>query len=445
MKTKLAILGGPKAVNSEKSDMFTWPIVNQDVEDAVLAVLRSGNMSGTDITKEFEVGFAKWHDMKYALGHTSGTASLQAAMFAVGVGVGDEIICPAITYWASCLQAFSLGATVVFADIDPKSLCIDPKDIERHISERTKAIVVVHYQGMPADMDAIMEIAHKHNIKVIEDVSHAHGALYKGKMVGTLGDVAGFSLMSSKSFACGEAGMLLTNDREVFDRALALGHYGRHDEIETEDIKIHAGLPWGGYKYRMNQLSSAMGLEQLKKYPKEMAEIDKAMNYFWDLLEGVPGIKAHRPLKNSGSTKGGWYASSGLYCPEELGGLSITRFCEAVSAEGGMSRPGCNKALHLHPVFNNTDVYNHGKPTRLANLPDNVDIREKIGDLPVSEGIQEHIFKIPWFKKYYPEIIQEHAEAFRKVASNYKDLLASDEKDEKISGSWGLSSIKQQA
>lgn len=432
--SKLAILGGQRTVQTEPGDMFAWPIITKEIEDAVLGVLRTGNMSGTDITKKFEAGFAKWHGMKYALGHNNGTAALHTAMFGLGVGYGDEIICPSITLWASCLPVFSLGGTVVFADIDPQTLGIDPNDIERHISKRTKAIVVVHLMGMPADMDAIMKIARRHNLKVIEDISHAHGALYKGRMVGTLGDVAAFSLMTWKSFACGEAGMILTNDRHVYERALAFGHYRRHDEIEREDIKTGAGLPWGGYKYRMHQLSSAVGLVQLKNYPQQMAEIDKAMNYFWDLLEGVPGIKAHRPEKGSGTTMGGWYTPRGLYRSEELGGLSITRFCKAVSAEGSISSPGCNRALHLHPLFNDIDVYNQGRPTRIANLPDGVDVRQKAGSLPVSEGIQERVFSIPWFKHYRPKVIEEHAQAFRKVAENYEDLLPGDTADKEDSG-----------
>lgn len=440
--SKLAMLGGQGTVQTEPGDMFTWPIITKEIEDAVLGVLRAGNMSGTDITKKFEAGFAKWHGMKYALGHNTGTAAVHAAMFGLGIGYGDEIICPSITYWASCLPVFSLGGTVVFADINPQTLGIDPNDIERHISKRTKAIVVVHTMGMPADMDAIMKIAHRHDLKVIEDVSHAHGALYKGRMVGTFGDVSAFSLMSGKSFPCGEAGIMLTNNRMIYERALAFGHYRRHDEIELEDIKAGAGLPWGGYKYRMHQLSSAVGLVQLKNYPSRMAEIDKAMNYFWDLLEEVPGIKAHRPEKGSGTTMGGWYASCGLYRSEELGGLSITRFCEAVSAEGSISSPGCNQALHLHPLFNDIDVYNQGRPTRIANLPDGVDVRQKAGSLPVSEGIQKRVFRVPWFKHYRPKMIEEHAQAFRKVAENYEDLLLGDTADKEVSGGWGLSARK---
>ena len=434
--SKLAIFGGEKTVQTDVGDIFTWPIITKEIEEAVLKVLRAGNMSGTDVTKKFEEEYAAWNGMKYALGHSTGTGALHGAMFGLGIGKGDEIICPSITYWASALPVFSLGGTVVFAEIDPETLCIDPDDIEKRITERTKAIVVVHYCGYPAEMDSIMRVAKKHNLKVIEDCSHAHGALYKGKMVGTIGDVSAFSLMSGKSFPCGEAGIMLTNDRRIYERALAFGHYARHNEIQLEDIKKGSGLPWGGYKYRMHQLSSAVGRVQLKLYPQRMAEIDKAMNYFWDLLEGTPGIKAHRPEKNSKTTKGGWYAPLGLYRSEELDNLSITRFCEAVTAEGVPTGPGCNKPLHLHPIFNSIDVYHQGKPTRIVNSA--CDIRQPLGSLPVSEGIQEKVFSIPWFKHYRPKIIEEHAEAFRKVAENYKELLPEDKGNPEELGGWGL-------
>jgi dTDP-4-amino-4,6-dideoxygalactose transaminase len=440
--SRLAILGGAKAVNSEPGDMFKWPIVNQAMENGILQVLRDGNMSGTDITKKFEQAYADWIGVKYALAHSSGTASLQCAMYGVGVGTGDEIICPSITYWASCAQALTLGASVVFADIDPVTLCIDPNDIKRHITPRTKAIVVVHYLSMPADMDPIMAIAKKHNLKVIEDVSHAHGALYKGKMAGTFGDAAGYSLMSGKSFAIGEGGMLTTNNREIYERAIVFGHYERHGEITDEKLKAGADIPWGGYKYRMHQMSSIVGLEQLKKYPAEMAEINKAMNYFWDLLEGVPGLDAHRPAKNSGSTKGGWYSCHGIYKKEELGGLSINRFCDAVNAEGGVCGAGCNAPLHSHPLFHTVDVYGAGKPTNIANLPPGIDIRQGLGALPVSDGIQAKVFHLPWFKHFRKEIIEEHAAAYRKAAENYQELLPGDTDHGDVAGKWALSARK---
>lgn len=433
--SKLALFGGEKAVKSNDGDIFTWPIVTKEDEAAVLEVLQRGAMSGTDVTKQFEEEFAAWLGCKYALAHNNGTAAIQAAMFGCKIGVGDEIICPSITYWASAIPAFTLGATVVFADVDPWTLCLDPDDIERWISDRTKAIMVVHYLGYPADMDRIMAIARKHGLKVIEDVSHAHGGLYKGKKVGTFGDVAAMSLMSGKSLPIGEGGILCTDDLEIYERAIAFGHYERFGaNITTPYLKQFAGLPLGGYKYRMHQLSSAMGRVQLKHYDERMQEIDKAMNYFWDGLEGVPGIRAHRPPKGSNCTMGGWYACHGIYVPEELGGLSVTRFTEAVRAEGCPTSPGANNALHLHPLFIKCDVYGHGKPTRIANSTR--DVRQYKGDLPVSEGVGARTYSIPWFKKYRPEIIDQYIEAFRKVCDNYEELLADDPGNPENIGGW---------
>ncbi len=436
VKSKLALLGGPKSVQSEPGNIFTWPIVTLEHEEAVLEVLRRGGMSGTDVTRQFEKEYADWVGTTYALGANTGTEALRGAMFGCGVGVGDEIISPSVTYWASCLPAFSLGATVVFADIDPDTLCIDPNDIEHRITERTKAIVAVHYCGHPADMDPIMEIARRHNVKVIEDVSHAHGGRYKGRTVGAIGDVGAMSLMSGKSFATGEAGIMTTNDREIYDRALAFGHYDLYSEenLETEYLKPWAGLPLGGYKFRVNQLSSAMGRVTLKYYDGYVTEIQQAMNYFWDLLDGVPGIAPHRPAKDSGSTMGGWYAARGLYRSEEVGGLSISRFAQAVSAEGARCGPGTNNPLHLHPLFHEADVYGHGKPTVIANS--NRDLRQPRGSLPVSEGIGSRTYSIPWFKKFRPHIVEEYATAYRKAAENYEELLEDDSSSGENIGTW---------
>ncbi|NMB97555.1 MAG: DegT/DnrJ/EryC1/StrS family aminotransferase [Clostridiaceae bacterium] len=437
MAEKLALFGGPKAVQCDPGDMFVWPIITKEDEDAVLDVLHRRAMSGTDVTKQFENEFAQWQGTKYALGFSSGTAAIQTAMFACKVGVGDEIIAPSVTYWASAAQAFSLGATPVFAEIDENTLCIDPNDIEHRITDRTKAIVVVHYLGHPADMEPIMGIARRHNIKVIEDVSHAQGGLYKGRKLGTIGDVGAMSLMSGKSFAIGEAGMLVTDDREIYERAIAFGHYERfrENEIETEYLKPLAGLPLGGYKYRVHQMSSALGRVQLKYYDERCIEIRKAMNYFWDLLEGVPGLRAHRVPKDSDSNMAGWYAPHGIYKSEELGGLSVTRFTEAVRAEGVEAcAPGCNAALHTHALFNTADVYGHGKPTRIANA--NKDVREFDNSLPVSEKIGAMVYGIPWFVHYRPEIIEQYAYAYRKAAENYKELLKDDPGNPPKLGGW---------
>ena len=428
MSPDLAIYGGPTAVRSDPGNIFDWPIVTQEDEDAVLEVLRAGKMSGLDVTLQFEEEFAEFHGLKYALAVNNGTASLHSAMFGCGVGVGDEIICQSPTLWASAIPAFGLGATVVFADIDPDTLTLDPEDVERKITDRTKAIVTVHYFGHPTDMDGIMDIATRHGVKVIEDVSHAHGGLYKGSRVGTIGHVGAMSVMSEKALAVGEGGFLVTDDREIYERAVVFGHYERtgwmahlvKHSVESPDLKRFDGVPLGGFKFRMHQLSSALGRGQLKHYRDRMEEIQRSMDYFWDLLEGVPGLRAHRPTKESGSTMGGWYSPHGLYFPEELGGISVQRFCEAVKAEGASTDPGMSELLHLHPVLNDADIYGHGRPTRIANS--DRDLRQPEGSLPESERMADRVYSIPWFKHFRPEIIEEHAAAFRKVAENVAAL-----------------------
>ncbi len=437
---KLALLGGPKAVtiDTEKEEIFKWPIITEEDEQAILDVLHRRAMSNLDVTQKFEKEFAEWQGTKYALGFSTGTAAIQCAMYGCGVGVGDEIIAPSLTYWASLLQCFSLGATVVFAEIDAKTLCIDPKDIEHRITERTKAIVVVHYCAHPADMDPIMEIASKYNIKVIEDVSHAQGGLYKGRKLGTIGDVGAMSLMTGKSLAAGEAGMLVTDNVEIYERALAFGHYSRYsaDSIQTEYLKPFAGLPLGGYKYRMHQMSSAVGRVQLKYYDERCKQIRKAIDYFWDLLKDIPGLRPHR-VEYPDSNMAGWYSPVGFYVKEELGGLSISRFIEAVRAEGGICfGPGVNKPLHTHPLFSECDVYGHGKPTRIANS--NRDIRQPIGSLPVTEKVNFTVYRIPRFAYYDANIIEQQANAYRKVVENHKDLLKDDPGDPQEAGSWFL-------
>ncbi|HHV59533.1 MAG TPA: DegT/DnrJ/EryC1/StrS family aminotransferase [Clostridiaceae bacterium] len=436
MSNKLAILGGEKTIKQSHNEIFKWPIITEEDKKAVLDVLDRCAMSGTDVTVEFEKEFAAWQGTKYALAFNNGTSALHAAMFGCGIGIGDEIICPSITYWASVAQVFSLGGTVVFADIDPETLCIDPDSIEKRITKNTKAIMVVHYLSYPADMDRILAIAKKHNLKVIEDVSHAQGGLYKGKKLGTFGDVAAMSLMSGKSFAIGEGGILVTNDRDIYERAIAFGHYERFDDrIQNKELRKYIGLPLGGYKYRMHQLSSAVGRVQLKYYDERCAEIRKAMDYFWKQLESMSAIKPHRVLEGSGSNMAGWYLPYALYNKNELGGLSITRFTEAVRAEGVANCiAGCNNPLHTHPVFNTCDIYGHGKPTRLANSKDDIRVFDR--DLPVSEKIGSMIFSVPWFKKFVPEVIEEYAYAYRKVCENYKDLLPDDKGDPANIGTW---------
>ena len=420
---KLAITGGTPGLKAQDEGLFHWPIVNDAMRAAQAQVLETGNMSGTDIARRFEASFASWQERKYALSHNNGTNALNAAMFAVGLGPGDEIICTSVTYWASCTGALALGAAVVFCDIDPNTLQMDPASLEAHITPRTKAIMVVHYMAHPAPMDEIMAIARKHGLKVIEDVSHAQGGHYRGRKLGTFGDVAAMSLMSCKSFAIGEGGMLVTDDAEIFKRAVIFGHYDRIVDVCTdEEMEGPKNIPWGGLKNRMHQTSAAIGLEQLKKHDAEIAEIDRAMKYFWKGISDIPGISMVYP-KEEGSDKAGWYASRFLYDAAAFGGISNVTFCEALNAEtcGGFSF-GCNMPLHFSSVFFDLDIYGHGRPTASAFLPAGVDLRAETGALPNAERINMRVLGEPWFKHDDHAKIDPYIEAVRKVAANVGEL-----------------------
>ena len=421
---KLAIVGGAKVMAEADETLFHWPIVNDAMRAAQAKVLNDGNMSGTDIARRFEAEFAKWQGRTYALSHNNGTNALNAAMYGIGLGPGDEIICTSVTYWASCTGALGLGATVVFCDVDPETLQMDPASFEAHITPRTKAVMVVHYMAYPAPMDEIMAIAKKHGLKVIEDVSHAQGGHYKGRMLGTFGDVAAMSLMSCKSFAIGEGGMLVTDDFEIYKRAIRLGHYDRIIDVCTdEEMEGTKNIPFGGLKNRMHQVSAAIGLEQLKKHDVEIAEIDRAMKYFWKGIADVKGLKVIYP-SDAGSDKAGWYASRFLYDKESFGGVSNVTFCEALNAEvGGGFSFGCNMPLHLSSVFFDVDVYGHGKPTARAFLPDGVDPRALSGTLPNAERVNGRVLGEPWFKHADPARIDPYVEAVHKVAANFEELL----------------------
>ena len=420
---KLAITGGTPVLKAQDEGLFHWPIVNDAMRAAQAQVLETGNMSGTDIARRFEASFASWQERKYALSHNNGTNALNAAMFAVGLGPGDEIICTSVTYWASCTGALALGAAVVFCDIDPNTLQMDPASLEAHITPRTKAIMVVHYMAHPAPMDEIMAIARKHGLKVIEDVSHAQGGHYKGRKLGTFGDAAAMSLMSCKSFAIGEGGMLVTDDAEIFKRAVIFGHYDRIVDVCTdEEMEGPKNIPWGGLKNRMHQTSAAIGLEQLKKHDAEIAEIDRAMKYFWKGISDIPGISMVYP-KEKGSDKAGWYASRFLYDAAAFGGISNVTFCEALNAEacGGFSF-GCNMPLHSSGVFFDRDIYGHGRPTASAFLPAGVDLRAETGALPNAERVNMRVLGEPWFKHDDHAKIDPYIEAVRKVAANVGEL-----------------------
>lgn len=232
------------------------PCVGKEEYIAVKKVLKSGNyISGLNV-KQFENKFAKYIGTKYGVAVNSGTAALHLAIASFGIGTGDEVIVPSLTFFATATAVIHNNGIPVFADIDPDTYCIDPKSIEKVITRRTKAIIPVHLYGHPAEMDEIMKIAKHHKLYVFEDCAQAHGAEYKGRKVGSIGDAGCWSFFATKNMTSGEGGMITTNDACI-DRMSKIRR--SHGLINRND---HIVL---GYNYRMNEIAAAIGIVQLKK------------------------------------------------------------------------------------------------------------------------------------------------------------------------------------
>ena len=239
-------------------------------ENAVLEVLRSGWLTMGEVTQAFEQELAAFVGAKHAFAVNNATAALHLACLAVGVGEGDEVIVPSLTFVATANAVRYTGAKVVFADIESEDwLCICPRSIEEKITERTKAIEVMHYAGFACDMPEILRIAEKYNLAVIEDAAHAIGASLDRKALGTWGDVGCYSFFGNKNLTTGEGGMLVTDDDELAEKVRILRSHGM-TTLTWDRFKGHAStydVVDLGYNYRIDEIRSAIGREQLKKLP----------------------------------------------------------------------------------------------------------------------------------------------------------------------------------
>ena len=413
--SKLAIKGGDKAVTLDQSEASQWPIIDDEVTEAVVNQLQSGEISFSDTIYKFEEEFAVYHGVKYALAHNNGTASIHGALFGIGVGPGDEVIAPAATFWGTYMPILTCQAIPVFCDIDPFTGCADPEDIERRISPHTKAIIVVHLGGMPAEMDAIMEIAKRHNLFVIEDCSHAHGATYKGRKVGTIGDVGCFSMQAGKLLPSGEGGVMITNNLEYYERAICLGHYERIRDLPDEKYRKYASTCFG-HKYRIAPISAAIARVQLRHLDARNKGRDDSVMYLMDGIAECPGIY---PIKPPADSFRGYYSRPYVrYAPEELGGLPKGKFIEALQAEGAnISGDAPGGSDNLSAVFQER---NHPAFTRPETKRE---VKYQKGDLPVSENPREDLFTIPAFPRADKALLDQYLEAFRKVATHVAELI----------------------
>jgi perosamine synthetase len=260
---------------------------------AVLNQLIKGDISisdGSGIISEFENNFSKYLGIKYSLAQNNGTSTIHSAFFALGLKKDDEVLVPAFTWHSGITPLLHLNLKPVFCEINPKTLTLDSKDLIKKINEKTKAILVTHLFGMPAEMDEIIKIKEKYGLKLVEDCSHAYGSEYKHKKVGNFGDISCFSMQGSKLLKAGEGGILCTNNLEYFEKALVFGHFGRLNNIKSKNLQRYkkTGL---GFKYRPSPLSIALANSQLKRINVINKEINDSINYFENQIRNLKEIK----------------------------------------------------------------------------------------------------------------------------------------------------------
>ena len=269
------------------------PSIGEDELNAIRPIFDSGWLGMGSTVFEFEQLISEYINAKHVVCTNSGTSALHLALSSLGIGPGDEVICPSLTFAASCNCIRYVGATPVFADIvGPDHINIDPADIKRKITPKTKGIVVVHMAGFPAKMDEIMAIAKKHNLKVIEDACHGPLSEYKGKKLGTIGDCAAFSFFSNKNISTGEGGMFITNNEEMERKARLIRSHGM-STMSYQRASGHAteyDITCLGYNFRMDDIRAAIAIEQLKKLPGDLEVRIKVRKHYVDRLSKIEGV-----------------------------------------------------------------------------------------------------------------------------------------------------------
>jgi len=345
-KSKLAINGGQAEAAELKRKIPEWPRASAKVKKALLEALESGKWcriySGSK-AEQFEKAFAAYHDAKHGIAVANGTVSLELALKTGKIGYGDEVLVPAVTFIASASAVTEVGAVPQFVDVDPETAAMSPKSLENAVTDKTKAVMVVHYGGYPVDFDRILPIVKRNNLFLIEDCAHAHGTEWKGRKVGAVGDMGSFSFQESKSLASGEGGMVLTNNDELAERARLIHNIGRV-----------VGRP--GYEhfilssnYRLSELQAALLLAKMDELPKEIEEKNVNGEYLAERLRKIGGVE---PLtRDPRITKRGYYFFIIRYDKTKFSGLPKKRFLEALNAEGVPAGSGYGMPLYKQPAF----------------------------------------------------------------------------------------------
>ena len=311
--------------------VFGSPAIEEDEIQEVIHSMKSGWLGTGPKVARFEEDFRRYKDAPYAVAVNSGTAALHLSLLAAGLQQGDEVITTPLTFCATINAIIHADATPVLADVNPVTMNIDPVEVERKISPKTKAILPVHFAGRPCDMDALRNIANRHNLKIIEDCAHAIETEYKGRKAGTFGDFGCFSFYVTKNVVTGEGGMVLTKTEEDASRIKMLALHGMNRDawkrFSDEGYK-HYYVIECGFKYNMMDLQAAIGIHQLKRVESNWLQRQKIWNRYNEALEGLP---LTTPVDPESSSKHAYHLYT-ILVDQEKTGISRDEFLEAMTA-----------------------------------------------------------------------------------------------------------------
>lgn len=348
--------------------------IEQDDIQAVVDVLKSDFLTTGPKIAEFEQTVADYVGAKYAVAISNGTSALHAACFAAGIRPGDEVITTPLTFAASANCVLYCGGTPVFADVDPKTYNIDPEDIRRKITDRTKAIIAVHLAGQPCDMDAIHSIAREHGLIVIEDGAHALGSVYKGKKVGSLSDMTTFSFHPVKPITTGEGGMIVTDNEDFYKKMIL---FRSHGITRDDSMMIRNDGPWFyqqfdlGYNYRITDIQCALGCSQMKKLDRFLARRKEIVARYNEAFADCDNIITPYQLSD---TESGWH----LYIVQ-------VKNCDRRQVFENMREKGIGVNVHYIPVYMHPYYQEHGyENVHCANAEE---IYSHIISLPLYPGL----------------------------------------------------------
>ncbi|MFE4492448.1 DegT/DnrJ/EryC1/StrS family aminotransferase [Streptomyces niveus] len=416
MSSPLALLGGPPVIDVP-GPHFAWPPIDDSDVEAVTGQLMSAvsvpDRSG--VVAELEDALASLLGVRHVVTTSTGTAALHSMYAAAGIGPGDEVIVPALTFHATATPLFHLGARPVLADVNEHGQ-LDLNDAARRITLRTKAVVAVHLWGLPENMDNLISFTARHNLMLLEDGSHAHGATWRGQPVGSFGRAAAFSMNGPKPLSAGEGGCVATDDTELYYRVLLHGQYNKRcrREIPADHPLAPYAVTGMGLKLRIHPLAAALAHSQLPRLESFLTGREAVAAQMCKALRGVPGIAVPHPPPHA---RPAWYALPLRYHPEQLAGLPVERFIEALHAEGAVETdlPGSTRPLGDHQLFR----------TPGALLPGYADHQGQPADsFANARRVHGSTLKLPvWHREKGLHLAESYTTAIIKVAEHHKDLV----------------------